>query len=163
MKESHPFSFPEGKKGSYRPLTSILEDDKDVDPKHFANEKIVESVKARLKKEPPFPAIFHENKAGNISPLPYSCALRAGASYNYLLVNGKRRLTPRENLRLQGFPEDFPIVLAHSHIRKQCGNSVAIPVIKAVAKALVKAMTAPPLKLNTAPVIIGKSKQLTFA
>ena len=53
--------------------------------------------------------IWHENKGGNISALPYSCALRAGASYNYLLVNGERRLTEREMLRLQGFPDSYKI------------------------------------------------------
>ena len=42
------------------------------------------------------PSIWHENKSGNISSYPYSCALRAVDSYNYLLVNGERRLTPRE-------------------------------------------------------------------
>ena len=31
------------------------------------------------------PHVWHENKAGNISSYPHSCALRAGASYNYLL------------------------------------------------------------------------------
>jgi hypothetical protein len=40
---------------------------------------------------------WHENKSGNIGVHDYSCALRASASHNYLLVNGKRRLTPREN------------------------------------------------------------------
>lgn len=39
------------------------------------------------------PSIWNENKSGNVSSYPYSCALRAGASYNYLLVNGERRLT----------------------------------------------------------------------
>jgi len=110
----------------------------------LASEKVQLSVRDRLvgKKLPPSPWICHENKAGNISPLPFSCALRAGASYNYLLVNGKRRLTPRENLRLQGFPDDFPTVVSDAAIRKQCGNSVPVSMIEAVARELVKALNA---------------------
>ncbi len=64
---------------------------------------------------------------GNISPLPYSCALRAGGSYNYLLVNGIRRLTGREMLRLQGFPDSFKINVPYSQARKIAGNSVTVP------------------------------------
>ena len=66
--------------------------------------------------------------------LPYACALRTGASYNYLLVNGYRRPSSRELLRLQGFPEKFEIVVSHSEIRRQTGNSVAVPMIREVAK-----------------------------
>ena len=84
------------------------------------------------------PSIWHENKGGNISALPYSCALRAGASYNYLLVNGERRLTSREMLRLQGFPETFKIVVGYQAMRKLTGNSVAVPVIEAVASKMIE-------------------------
>jgi DNA (cytosine-5)-methyltransferase 1 len=105
------------------------------------------------------PWICHENKAGNISPLPFSCALRAGASYNYLLVNGRRRLTPRENLRLQGFPEDFPTIVADSAIRKQCGNSVPVTMIEAVAKQVVAALNEAPLEINRIPLGI-EARQL---
>ena len=73
--------------------------------------KIVANRLEKIKKAYSTPSIWHENKGGNISALPYSCALRAGASYNYLLVNRKRRLTSREMLRLQGFPETFKIVV----------------------------------------------------
>jgi DNA (cytosine-5)-methyltransferase 1 len=43
-------------------------------------------------------------------------------------------------LRLQGFPEDFKIVVPYSAIRKQTGNSVAVPVIAAVARQMKKAI-----------------------
>ena len=72
--------------------------------------------------------------------LPYSCALRAGASYNYLLVNGVRRLSPREMLRLQGFPDDFKIAVSYQAMRKLTGNSVAVPVIEAVAGQMLEAI-----------------------
>lgn len=78
------------------------------------------------------PSIWHENKSGNISSYPYSCALRAGASYNYLLVNGERRLTPREMLRLQGFPDSFKIAVSDAQIRKQAGNAIPVNMLAAV-------------------------------
>jgi DNA (cytosine-5)-methyltransferase 1 len=50
-----------------------------------------------------------------------------------------RKLTPRECANLQGFPEDF-IVDAVSDVQayKQFGNSVSVPVVRAVADAMVK-------------------------
>jgi DNA (cytosine-5)-methyltransferase 1 len=72
--------------------------------------------------------------------LPFSCALRAGASYNYLLVNGIRRPSGRELLRLQGFPEDFEIVVTLSQLRKQTGNAVPVPVVEAIASEMREAM-----------------------
>ena len=55
--------------------------------------------------------------------------------------DGIRKLTPRECLRLQGFPEDYPLPdLADSKIYKQVGNSVSIPVIQRIAKAMMTAL-----------------------
>ncbi|MFM6668585.1 MAG: DNA cytosine methyltransferase, partial [Dolichospermum sp.] len=65
---------------------------------------------------------------------------RAGGSYNYLVVNGVRRLTGREMLRLQGFPDEFKIVSPYSVIRRLAGNSVSVPVIKAIAGEMIKAL-----------------------
>jgi DNA (cytosine-5)-methyltransferase 1 len=133
-------------------LSEVLASDENVDPSHFVSENVRESVLRRLKGKvlPAEPWICHENKAGNISPRTYSCALRAGASYNSLLVNGRRRLTPRENLRLQGFPDDFPADGLASHVRKQCGNSVPVHMIEAVAGNLVMALNAKASHLNSA-------------
>lgn len=57
--------------------------------------------------------------------------------------DGWRRMTPREWARLQGFPDDFRIVVADASAYKQFGNSVAVPAIQATAKELLKL-----LKLN---------------
>ena len=48
--------------------------------------------------------------------------------------DGIRKMTPREWARLQGFPENFKIVVADASAYKQFGNSVAIPAIKATAE-----------------------------
>ena len=93
----------------------------------------------RLKdKNFPKPYISHENVAGSITPHTYSCALRAGASANYILINDERRPSPREMLRIQGFPDEFRIVVNYGQIKHQTGNSVAVPVIRAVAERVVE-------------------------
>jgi DNA (cytosine-5)-methyltransferase 1 len=129
------FQWPLGKM-TMKPLNEILE--KNVPKKYFASEHI---RKKRLSKQKPTKehTIWHENKAGNISAYPFSCALRAGASYNYLLLNGERRLTSREMLRLQGFPEQFKIVCSYAQTRKQVGNSLPVPVAQAVIKNTIEA------------------------
>ena len=48
-----------------------------------------------------------------------------------------RRLTPRECARLMGFPDSFKIPVSDTQAYKQFGNSVVVPVIKAVAHFLV--------------------------
>lgn len=133
------FSFPVPL-GYYKPLTTILENDNEVPPSYFLSEDIKQKRLSAVKGIPPFPSIWHENIGGNISALPYSCALRAGGSYNYLVVNGVRRLTGREMLRLQGFPDDFKINIPYSGLRKVAGNSVSVPVIKAIAGEMMKAL-----------------------
>jgi len=115
------------------PLSDLLE--KDPDPKCFVSERI--RAKRHAAHTPKVtPSIWHENKGGHISSYPFSCALRAGASYNYLLVNGERRLTPREVLRLQGFPDSFDIVCTDSQTRKQAGNAVPVPLAQAAIKGV---------------------------
>lgn len=47
-----------------------------------------------------------------------------------------RRLTPRECARLMGFPDSFRIPVSDTQAYKQFGNSVAVPVIAAVANAM---------------------------
>jgi DNA (cytosine-5)-methyltransferase 1 len=49
-----------------------------------------------------------------------------------LLVNGERRLTPRELFRLQGFPDSYKIIANSGQARKQAGNAVPVNIVKAV-------------------------------
>lgn len=125
------FTWPE-EKMPMKPLSEVLE--KKVDARHYVSERIL-TARKRAHTSKIVPSIWHENKAGNISSHPFSCALRAGASYNYLLVNGERRLAPREMLRLQGFPDTFKLVCADGVTRKQAGNAVPVPMVKAVLEA----------------------------
>jgi DNA (cytosine-5)-methyltransferase 1 len=135
-----PFEFPEPiPEEKRKTLSDILE--KNVDSKYFVKDRIRESRLARLKdKDFPKPYISHENISGNVTPRAYSAALRAGASANYILVNDERRPTEREMLRLQGFPDTYKIVLSYGKVKKQCGNSVPVPMITAVAEKMLQSL-----------------------
>ena len=54
-----------------------------------------------------------------------------------------RKLTPREASRLQGFPDDFIIPVSDNQAYKQFGNSVSVPVIKAIATEIKKSLELP--------------------
>ena len=66
----------------------------------------------------------------------------AGKTGAYLINNKVRQLTPRECLRVQGFPENysFPPEITNSQIYKMCGNSVSVPVIKKIFKKIQEAI-----------------------
>ena len=57
-----------------------------------------------------------------------------------------RKLTPRECARLQGFPEKFIIPVSDTQAYKQFGNSVAVPVIREVAKCIISEIDRLPQK-----------------
>jgi DNA (cytosine-5)-methyltransferase 1 len=144
FREPRDFSWPAPAE-HMKPLQDILETK--VDDFYYASDRI---KKQRLlqragKDSHTEPTIWHENKAGNVSAYPYSCAMRAGASYNYLLVNGERRLTEREMLRLQGFPDSYKVVVGYGAARKQAGNSVAVPCVAAVLRSVFKALQSKPI------------------
>ena len=54
-------------------------------------------------------------------------------------VSVARKMTPRELLRLMGF-ENFNIVVDDNVIWRQTGNSIAVPVIKAVIQNIIKTL-----------------------
>ena len=58
-----------------------------------------------------------------------------------------RRLTPRECARIMGFKESFKIPVSDNQAYRQFGNAVVVPVVKEVAKAMVKQLTTPQKKI----------------
>lgn len=76
-----------------------------------------------------------ENKSGVV---PTLTANMGTGGHNVPLVytkNGVRKLTPRETFNAQGYPEEYKLPeLANSHLYKQAGNSVVVPVIKRIAE-----------------------------
>ena len=54
---------------------------------------------------------------------------------------GIRKLTPRECFNFQGYPKSYKLPdLANSHLYKQAGNSVVVPVINSIAEKILDAL-----------------------
>lgn len=51
----------------------------------------------------------------------------------------ERKLSVLEAKRLQGFPDDFVIPVSDNQAYKQLGNSVSVPIIKAIMKSMIEA------------------------
>ncbi len=67
------------------------------------------------------------------SPLP-NCWKPGDDPLKKKNCEGVRVLTPRECARLQGFPDSFKITVSDTQAYKQFANSVAVPVIRAIAE-----------------------------
>jgi DNA (cytosine-5)-methyltransferase 1 len=61
-----------------------------------------------------------------------------------------RRLTPRECSRLMGYPDDFKIPVSDTQAYRQFGNSVVVPVVERIARAVVTTLHNP--KPSTGPI-----------
>lgn len=83
-----------------------------------------------------------ENKKG-VCPTLTANMGTGGHNVPLIMDNfGIRKLTPKETLLLQGFPEDYKIPegMANSHVYKQAGNSVTVTVIERIAKNIIVAI-----------------------
>lgn len=136
--ESLPFSFDINPKNPKPLMKDILE--KSADDKYTLSDKLwlyLQNYAAKHK------------AAGN--GFGYGMAERNGISRTLsaryykdgseILIEQKdknpRRLTPRECARLQGFSDDFKIVVSDTQAYKQFGNSVVVPLMADVAKLIV--------------------------
>lgn len=73
-----------------------------------------------------------------------------------------RRLTPRECARLMGYPEKMKIVCSDTRAYKQFGNSVAVPVVTAICKQVVKSFVIDdtPVKKSTDQLVLFPSRRV---
>ena len=135
------FEFPEPPKTPVK-VGDILETD--VPEKYTLSDRLWAGTLRRkeehIKKGNGFGySLFNEN-----SPYTNTISARYYKDGSEVLIEQKgsnpRRLTPRECARLQGFPESFKIVVSDNAAYKQFGNSVAIPVIKAIATNIKKTL-----------------------
>jgi DNA (cytosine-5)-methyltransferase 1 len=138
------FTFP-NKIKSLKPIHSLLEEEV-ADCFYYKNS----SIYKQLKKEIINPNSIYqwrriyvrENKSGVCPTL--TANMGTGGHNVPLILDRKdiRKLTPRECLNFQGFPNNFkiPKELSKSSLYKQIGNSVSVPVIKSIAINIKKAM-----------------------
>lgn len=139
------FSFPEKIKLT-KTISDILEDPKDIDEKYYYNNKpLYERIK-----DYPFEEgrvyqwrrqYVRENKKGVSPTLTANMGM---GGHNVPIVKdsrGLRKLTPRECARIQGYEDSYNFPnQTDSHLYKQIGNSVSVPVLARVAKQMKKAI-----------------------
>lgn len=132
------FEYPIGQIDETLCVGDILEEE--VGERFTISDKLWEGHQARKKKHKKKGngfgfALFNEDSkyTSTISARYYKDGSEA-----LIEQSGKnpRMLTPRECARLQGFSEDFIIPVSNAQSYKQFGNSVCIPVIEAVAIAM---------------------------
>ena len=82
-----------------------------------------------------------ENKSGLCPTLTASMGT-GGNNVPIIKTNkGIRKLIPRECFNFQGFPKTYKLPnIANSHLYKQAGNSVSVPVIKMIAESILIAI-----------------------
>ena len=144
--ECDKFYFPEP-----IPLTKTIHDitkphEKKEDKYYYENSKYYPMLKEAMTNKDTVYQLrriyVRENKKGVCPTLTANMGI--GGHNVPLIIDdfGIRKLTPKETLMLQGFPEDFkiPDKMANSHIYKQAGNSVTVPVIERLAKNIVKVL-----------------------
>ncbi|VEU74660.1 Cytosine-specific DNA methyltransferase/Type II site-specific deoxyribonuclease [Mycoplasmopsis citelli] len=139
VKNYEKFNFPRTSKKKIK-LGDILE--KNVSDKYTISDLLWKGHQKRKienkKKGNGFGySIFNED-----SPYTNTISARYYKDGSEILIQQKdknpRKLTPREAARLQGFPEEFIIPVSNTQSYKQFGNSVAVPVINAIAKEILK-------------------------
>lgn len=138
------FSFPAPKNKKTK-VGDILEDS--VDPKYTLSNKLWQGHKRRLKEHREKGNGFGYSLFDADSPYTSTISARYYKDGSEILIeqvgNNPRKLTPREAARLQGFPDNFIIPVSDTQAYKQFGNSVAVPVVTAIASEMAKVLEHP--------------------
>lgn len=140
--ESIPFEFPEPTMEATR-VGDILENK--VDEKYTISDRLYEGHLRRKEEHKRKGNGFGFSLFNEESPYTNTISARYYKDGSEILIDqgpGKnpRKLTPRECAKLQGFPDDFLIPVSDTQAYRQFGNSVAVPVVEAIAKNMVGAI-----------------------
>lgn len=135
LDHSIDFKFPENSKD--KPiLNNIL--DLDVDEKYTISDKLWAGHQRRKREHKEKGNGFGYSIFSNESEYTSTLSARYYKDGSEILIKQKnknpRKLTPKEASKLQGFPNNFKIVVSDTQAYKQFGNSVAVPVIEQLAK-----------------------------
>lgn len=132
------FKFPNFE-GDPLPLKSILE--KNVDIKHTLSDKMWEGHIRRTSRNIARGVGFTAHCADINRPSNTIVSRYYKDGKECLIAQEKsnpRLLTTRECARLQGFPENYIIHSSRSTAYKQFGNSVAVPIVTKIGKAIIQ-------------------------
>lgn len=135
------FEFPEPPKTKTR-VGDILEEN--VDPKYTISDRLWAGHQHRKEYNRAHGKGFGYSLFTPDSPYTSTLSARYYKDGSEILIaqpgKNPRKLTPRECARLQGFPDTYIIPVSDAHAYKQFGNSVAVPVIRAVSKCIIKTL-----------------------
>lgn len=141
----HRFVFPE-KVSILMPFQYLISTEVDNVKYYYHNTHFYDTLKQGMKNKNTFyqwrRGYLRENKSGLC---PTLTANMGTGGHNVPLIlddKGIRKLTPRECARLQGFDDSFilPRHLSDSSLYKQLGNSVTVPVVRAIATQILIAL-----------------------
>ncbi len=139
--DDYEFPFPEAT-GIPTRVGDILEEE--VDEKYTISDKLWEGHQRRKIRNRNNGKGFGFSLFNEESPYTSTISARYYKDGSEILIEQKgknpRKLTPRECARLQGFPDSFVIPVSDTQAYKQFGNSVAVPVIRAIASQMLKEM-----------------------
>mgnify|MGYP005984689759 CR=1 FL=1 len=142
LDHSIDFKYPKPLKKKNR-LGDILDDE--VDPKYTISDKLWAGHQRRKKEHKAKGNGFGYSLFNHDSEYTSTISARYYKDGSEILIHqdnkNPRKLTPREASRLQGFPKNFDIAVSDTQAYKQFGNSVAVPVIEALAKEIYKHLT----------------------
>jgi DNA (cytosine-5)-methyltransferase 1 len=125
-------------------LNTILEDSSTVDPKYTISDRLLAGHQRRLREHRAKGNGFGFSVFNRQSPYCNTISARYYKDGSEILIDqsdigrNPRKLTPRECARIQGFPETFNVSsVSDTQIYRQFGNSVSVPVIRAIAEEMV--------------------------
>ena len=125
-------------------LGSVLEPNISVPSKYTISDRLLAGHERRLQEHRAKGNGFGFSLFNEESPYCNTISARYYKDGSEILIDqsdifkNPRKLTPRECARIQGFPENFKIdAVSDVQIYKQFGNSVSMPVIKAIASEMV--------------------------
>lgn len=137
LPENYSFAFPDPLNVQTR-VGDILQ--KNVDEKYTISDKLWEGHQRRKVENRNAGKGFGFSLFNEDSPYTSTISARYYKDGSEILIEqpgqNPRKLTPRECARLQGFPDQFVIPVSDAQAYKQFGNSVAVPVIRAIASRI---------------------------
>lgn len=141
ISDDYEFTFP-GPSGVKTRVGDILEEN--VDEKYTISDRLWEGHQRRKVENKQNGKGFGYSLFNEESPYTSTISARYYKDGSEILIEQKgknpRKLTPRECARLQGFPDEYIIPVSDAQAYKQFGNSVAVPVVRAVAVKMLSEM-----------------------
>lgn len=127
------FAFPQGNRETRTPISSILE----KNPKGYSISKHLQKSYL-FKQDDGKPQVVDSSSNLQVKTLvaSYHKIQRLTGTFVKEGETGLRLFSELECKRLMGFPDDFIIPVSRTQMYRQMGNSVAVPMMRAVANAM---------------------------